>query len=499
MPRSIAYRLYINWVGDYVTYVNESARLLQASGENRLTSPDAIGGGRGIVDRCQLELDNRDGRYSPLNTGGALYSYIQAGGAYNRPMYLEVSIDGGSNYYKVFTGVIKIPQEQTPTPTKPATVTIDCRSMDELLLGRRMSLSLANMLMMHNNGYTEGDVINYWVQLAGKSATCDDGVFVLPWAWMDDESVLEEIWQIAAATGGRFYADPDGTMRYEDMTHWLKAPHTTSQETLTRADFQEMQPVYSDSELYNSISVEASSRITGALDVLWEPDEPVTIPPSSTKAITARYRQPAYSANVSTWAAATAGGIDKTSDVSISITGSYVQRMELSITNSATEAVTLHPFNVGGVALTGGPTQEETRTSAANGSNSAWWTSRATTRSKAIRGNAYIQTRAQAGTLAHYLLQRSEAPRLTYKLKGCPGKSSRRCGDLVTINDTAIMSAARTAFITAINWRLTENGFRQDLECLDATSLYPYQSTGYFVLGTNKLGASGSLTAPIFY
>jgi hypothetical protein len=106
---------------------------------------------------------------------------------------------------------------------------------------------------------------------------------------------------------------------------------------------------------------------------------------------------------------------------------------------------------------------------------------------------------AQTGTLAHYLLQRSEAPRLTYKLKGCPGKSSRRCGDLVTINDTAIMSAARTAFITAINWRLTENGFRQDLECLDATSLYPYQSTGYFVLGTNKLGASGSLTAPIFY
>jgi len=355
------------------------------------------------------------------------------------------------------------------------------------------------MLMMHDAGYTEGDIIAYWVQLAGKSATADDGVFVLPWAWMDDESVLEEMWTIASATGGRFYADPDGTFRYEDMTHWLKAPHTTSQETFTRADFTELQPVYADNELYNVVTVEASSRTLGAADVLWEPDEPVTIPPSSTKAITCRYRQPAYSANFPSWKAATNGGIDKTSSVTVTVTASYVQRMEISITNAATEAVTLHPFNLAGVALTGGPTQEETRTSAANGSNSAWWTSRGTTRSKAIRGNAYIQTRAQAGTLAHFLLRRSEAPRLTYKLKGCPGKSSRRCGDLVTINDTAIMSSARNAFISAINWRLTQNGFTQDIEALDASSMYPYQATGYFVIGTNKLGASGSLTAPIFY
>lgn len=498
MPRTIAYRLYIAWDG--TNYVAESSRLLQASGENRLTSPDAIGSGRGIVDRCQLELDNRDGRYSPLNSSGALYSSIQAGGAYNRPMYLEVSIDGGSNYYKVFTGVIKIPQETTPTPTKPATVTIDCRSVDEILLGRRMSLSVADLQMQNDGGYTEGDVINYWVQLAGKSATCDDGVFVLPYAWMDDESVLEEIWQIAAATGGRFYADPEGTFRYEDMTHWLKSPHTTSQETFTRADFAELQPIYSDSELYNSVTVEASARYMGAADVLWEPDEPVVVPPSSTKAITARFRQPAWTASAPTWKAATQGGVDKTASVTVSVTASYVQRMELSIVNSATEAVYMHPFNISGVALTGGPTQEETRTSAANGSNNSWWTSRGTTRSKAIRGNAYIQTRAQAGTLAHFLLRRSEAPRLTYKLRGCPGKSSRRCGDLVTINDTAIMSAARTAFISAISWRLTQNGFTQDIEALDSSSMYPYQSTGYFILGTNKLGASGgSLTAPIFF
>jgi len=61
------------------------------------------------------------------------------------------------------------------------------------------------------------------------------------------------------------------------------------------------------------------------------------------------------------------------------------------------------------------------------------------------------------------------------------------------------MSSARNAFISAINWRLTQNGFTQDIEALDAASLYPYQSEGYFLIGTNKLGASGTGTARIFY
>jgi hypothetical protein len=61
------------------------------------------------------------------------------------------------------------------------------------------------------------------------------------------------------------------------------------------------------------------------------------------------------------------------------------------------------------------------------------------------------------------------------------------------------MSSGRTAFILAINWRLTVNGFAQDIECIDAASYAPYISEGYFVIGTNKLGASGSLTARIWY
>lgn len=497
MPRSIAYRLYIAWNGS--TFSDESARLIQATGENKLAAPDAIGQGRGQVDRCTLELANQDGRYSPLNTSGALYSSIQAGGAYHRPMYLEVAVDG-STYSRVFTGVIKMPQETTPTPNGIAVTRIDCRSVDEKLLGKRMSTSIADLVANNAAGVREGSIISQWLTAAGASGTVDAGLFTIPWAWMDDESVLEELWQLASACGGRLYADPDGTIRYEDMTHWLKAPHTTSQETFTRADFVSLEPVYSDGELYSTVTVEASSREAGAADVLWEPDERIIVPPASSRTVTARLSQAAYSAELSTWAAATAGGVDITSSVSVTVTAYNVQRLELSLTNAhATEAAYMHPFSVVGRALEGGPTQEKTRDSATYGSNGAWWTARGTTRTKALRGNAYIQTAAHAGALAQALLHRSEAPRLTYKLRGCPGKPSRRCGDRVTINDTAIMSASRGAYITGITWRLTQNGFTQDVEAIDAAGLYPYQDEGYFTLGTNKLGAAGTGTARLFY
>lgn len=497
MPRSIAYRLYIAWDGS--SYVAETARLIQATGENKLTAPDQIAQGRGIVDRCTLELANQDGRYSPLNTGGALYANIQAGGAYHRPMYLEAAIDG-STYSRIFTGIIKMPQETTPTPNAVAGVRFECRSVDERLLGRRMSTSAADLRANNAAGVREGDIISQWLTLAGASGTVDRGVFVIPYAWMDDESVLEEIWQIASACGGRFYADPDGTLRYEDMTHWLKSPHNTSQETFTRADFTSLEPVYGDADLYSSVTVEASGRDVGAADVLWEPEEQVVIPPDISKTVTARLRQAAYSIDAPFWKAGTAGGNDITSSVTVTVTAYNVQRVEMTITNAhTTEAAYIHPFSISGRALTGGPAQEETRTSAANGGNSAWWTSRGTTRSKAIRGNAYIQTGAHAAALALAQLHRSEAPRLTYRLRGCPGKPSRRCGDRITINDTAIMSSARDAFITGISWRLTQNGFTQDIEAIDAAGLFPYAASEYFIVGTNKLGAAGTGTARIWY
>jgi len=134
MGRHIISQLFIDWQRNG-TFTNETARLISASGSLRIAAPEeSIMSPRGVTDNCTLVLSNHDGRYSPLNTSGALYSYISGGQAYHAPMYLTVSVDGGSNTYRQFTDVIKIPKENAPTYQETATVTIDCRSMDEKLL-----------------------------------------------------------------------------------------------------------------------------------------------------------------------------------------------------------------------------------------------------------------------------------------------------------------------------------------------------------------------------
>jgi hypothetical protein len=182
-----------------------------------------------------------------------------------------------------------------------------------------------------------------------------------------------------------------------------------------------------------------------------------------------------------------------------------VQRVELAYDNNDTvHTAYLRPLAITGKGLKGGPTSEVARNSTDHGYNAAWWTSRSSSRSKTVRGNPYIQTESHAESVALMLLHRGEAPRLSYRLSGCPGKANRRCGDRVTIDDSMVMSATRDAFITAISWRLDRTGFTQEIEAVDAAQLYPYADTdGYFILGdgtpaSSKVG-TGTGSAYLWY
>jgi hypothetical protein len=218
------------------------------------------------------------------------------------------------------------------------------------------------------------------------------------------------------------------------------------------------------------------------------------VPPSSTKKITARLQQPLYFSYGPEWQAVSGGGLDLGNSnnptvVTMAATF-YAQRAELTITNTSPYwAAYMRNFRIMGYPVLGGPSFEESRNSADHGSNGAFFAARGQ-RTRAVRGNAYVQSKAQAGMLASFLLAQSERPRLTYRLRGCPGKPWRRPGDRITIDDPSVMSAGRDAFVTAISWRLSSSGFGQDLEAVDAAQLYPHQAEGYFVVGTNTLGAS---------
>lgn len=505
MPRTITWDLQIDWGLDG-SYTDESARLVSASGSVRLAAPESgISSPRGTVDRCTLLLNNTDGRYSPLNTAGPLYSAIQNGGAYHAPMYLRVSINGGADYSRIFTGVIKIPREGPPYPGVAATVEIDCRSRDEILLNNRLSTTLAVFQSLHDDGATEADIIEQFLDDAGLSAsdyTIDPGLFVIPWAWLDDESPMEDIWMLAAACGGRFYCDQDGEFRYENMTHWLLSPHNTSQETLTRSGYGQMDgPTYDDRELYNGVTVVASPRELLENGTIWAADAVVTVPANSTKTIVAKLRQPAYSIDAPTYTAVTSGSRNMDGDISIVVTR-YAQRVELAITNSNAEhAANFVALALTGIPVSGGPSMEETKLS-----DETFWTSFTTARpgrTRLLQGNPYVQVVSQAATLAEFLRDRYELPRLSWKLRNVPGSPTRRLGDRITVGNSDAMTDNRDAFLISVDFRLSNKGFVQDLELLDATNLYPFGNAGqdsYFIVGTSTLGDNLiSTDAPIFY
>ncbi len=226
----------------------------------------------------------------------------------------------------------------------------------------------------------------------GSDYTLDAGLFNVPWAWLDDESVIEEAWRLAAACGGRFSADPDGMFRYENAAHWLTSPHDTSQETLDKGDFNKLGRRGSQSrELYKAVTV-GGGRPASILaeDVIWQSDEVVQVPANSTKSITARLRQPAYSVRSIDYTATDGGTDDLDSNVSIAATY-YAQRVDMDITNShASKAAFLVNLSMTGNTVHGGPSVEETCESSDN-----YWDDREG-RTRQVRGNVYVQTRSQA-------------------------------------------------------------------------------------------------------
>lgn len=112
---------------------------------------------------------------------------------------------------------------------------------------------------------------------------------------MDDESVMEELWALAAACGGNIYSDASGQLIYDDTQTWLLNSINNKTATFTRSNYTDLKLRYGDSDLYSTTVVEASPRRDfGENSVLWEPDETISVPANNTRAITAKLRQPAY-------------------------------------------------------------------------------------------------------------------------------------------------------------------------------------------------------------
>lgn len=479
------------------SYTDESAYLVSASGNSALRAPESfIVSPRGQVDQCQIVLDNSAAspRFA-LNDGTAIQAPVR------------VSVNTGSGAVPIFTGVIGGIRYTAQTPAAPASVVVTCYGVEYRLLQLRMSSTTAQFRTWFASVPTESHIIRQWlvnagltdgthfksqawVEANGGTATLDRGLFRIRWAWLDDESPLEEIWQLAAACGGRVYADRDGWIRYENMEHWLLESGTTA---VGRGDYVGLDLSMDDRELYGSITIEASARELGNTVELWTPDEPVVVPPSGRVDVLARMDQPRDRINTVSYRPTTFGGQYVANGVTYEMSNRYAQRITLTFYNQTAQALVLQDLVLVGQSVVGERGYDVTVES-----DSSYWTTRVK-RNRSVRDNPYIQSRSQALRLAQFLRDRHENARLAGSIRGLSNPEIW-CGSRLAVTDSPLLASARTFYVLGVRWTMTAAGFSSDCEIMEAASLYPYATTvpRYFVVGTSTL-SNDTTRGRLFY
>lgn len=375
-------------------------------------------------------------------------------------------------FVRVFTGVIYGHQEDGMTKT----ISLDIRDMGLLYLQERAATTLYE-------AQRPDEWISALATMAGiVSLTVDTGPHRVPYCWLDDESILEDMQTMAAAAGGRVYFDHSGGLHYEEPTHWLLAPYTTSQWTFTASDGA-LTPDYDSAELATAVVVETSPRAPIAEGEIYSLERAITIPPAATMAFDVRFEAPAVTINELTeddFYLCTSGGHPMRQYCTVSVT-KYAQRATVTIANAHTSmAADLVMFRLRGTPLGGAPSEQVMQAVTTPAISHE--------RIRSLRGNQYIQSAPMARGLASYLAARHEKIIPLWTLPLRPGASlpHLELGDRVTFSDSLSVSTARDGFITAISWRFDGAGYSQVLSLLDAENLY--NGGPYFVIGTTALG-----------
>lgn len=500
--------LNVDWDQDD-EYTDETAHLISARGSIRLAPPgQAITSTSGIIAQATFELNDGLNRFNPFITTGALYSDISGGKAYRAPVQFNLSLDG-ETWHTIFQGLTKIPSNRTLTPRQPKTVSLDCRGNEEKLLNYRHSTTKADFATWHDEGRTEAELIAEVLGDVGISSgemDIDDGYFVIPWFWMDEESVIESCWQLAAAAGGRFYCRADGVFAYENLSHWLVpgTNHTVAQATYgriaagspgTRIGYENLNAWYDDDNLASRVTARHRLHETSVESgVLWEAGEPITVPPGSSVTVIAEMGSPAYRYDSLTYAAFSTGGQDMSSQVDVTHL-QFAQRMPVTFTNNDTDRAAV----IRNLQITGISVDEVGTVTTTLESEDTFWD--APTRASASLvtnlSSRWLQSQAQADALAQLVLDRQETPAPMYKLSGCDGQPQRKIGDWIVILDAETIPNIN-AIVIGIDWRFSAStGFKQDLLCVDKN--WMFSQLVFFTLGTHKLGSLDPDNQPIYY
>ena len=463
-------------------WTNETAYLAAHRGDLKLSAPGDELIPPGSTGKCTIELDNTTQRYSWLRADGPLYADIGGGGGLVQipvRVWQGYEVAGAPEYVRVFTGVIEAWSEANDQ----GVVVLTARDMGFRYAQER------NSTIVYRNQLT-----SVWIGILADAAgidsderSLDTGIYTIPYAWLDDESLVDEIWQTAQADGGRAYFDQLGLLRFENAVHW--AGHSVAWD-FTESDYEQDDPLYSPDDLATEIIVEWSPRGEGPQMTLYELDRPRSVAPGKTETFEARLQYPAMDViapyndtEITDYQISGPGGQDLSTNITISLTNIYAQKCNVAIANThATLPAYVNFLQLRGWPLVGGPT-EQSRADAPTPALTF-------KRTRTVRGNPYLQTQQQGDALAGFLAYRSQVIRPVWRLRGVPGVPQLELGDKVRFVDRRTLGTGvtREGYVTALRWQSDAGGLWQELALLDATGMYQYGSD-YFIIGTDQLGA----------
>lgn len=475
--------LLIAWDG--VNWTDESDYLVSATGTFSFTAAaDFLISGNGTVNQATITLANFNNRYIPVLSG---LDFFQ------RPVRLAVN--QGAGLKRIFSGVINGVQLTSPNPGTSSQLILQCQTMEAPYLQRKFDMTLDDFRYLHSIAATEYEFFDLIIRIrlaTDLNLAFDPGTVSFPWLWLDDESVLEECWKLAAACGGVLYTDVSGTLIYKNATSMANAV-LNPRETLSRnANSYSISVMdMNQDDLYSDVVIEISTRSIGDTEQLWSPEDyaDLVVPPNDTLIINATFSDPAYSITDVEWEARSRSGGSMTSSVSLTRVD-YAQKSRLTFTNLHPTAQAIIPYiRVNGVPVTGRVSFERVANS-----TSAFWTTR-DRRTRSVRQNAYVQTPVQGKYLADIILAESEEPRTVVTLSGLPGDPDRFIGQVVRIQDSRLKNIDVVGQIEQMSWQLTQT-FQQSITVQDFGNLYLYAP--YFTLDSDTNGVLCS-TRKVFY
>jgi hypothetical protein len=473
--RNISYTLEIQWDGS--SWTNESQYLMSLSGAFELVKPsESFLNGRPIIGEHQVILWNEGSRFSDYNSGSPLYAHITNGSYERKKVRLSITIEGVTS--SVFKGQIKRIDESFVERT----VTIVCRDPLEWLKTKVSSTMILNepaheviARYLSDAGLEDGtDFVSVASGTPQNPATIDFFTQVIPYVWLDDEAIWDELAEVVRSLGGRVQMRSDGKVYVEADWRWSMEPYTPVV-TFTLSNAGDILPSFIDKEHADEIIVEYSERVMGSTDAeLWKLPKAVYVYPGKVEVIEARFQWPAVVVSApADYSLVDITGKDLSASGASLTMQAYGQRAILTLTNNSTSVCVLAVLKLRGTPLLGLPSQQiKLRDNAL-----------AYSLTLEERSNFYIQTRAQAQALANVLQWLNSSRKRLYTISKIQGNPSYEPGKRVAIS-AGLLNVAGIIVYAGYQGKTGESGssFTQTLRTIEDE----FQKS-LFIIGSSSL------------